>query len=112
MRDALNTSKSHSMQLSITGLHMDVTDAIKDYINSKFKRIERHDDHVTNVHVIISVNKHHHRAEATLHGLGGEVFAVAESDDLYAAIDLLTDKVDRQILKQKEKRLGRRQGKH
>ena len=100
------------MQLSITGLHMSVTDAIKDYISSKFERIERHEDHVTNVHVIISVNRHHHRAEATLHGLGGEIFAVAKSDDLYAAIDLLTDKVDRQILKQKEKRIDRRQGKH
>ena len=100
------------MQLSITGLHMTVTDAIKDYIHSKFKRIERHDDHVTNVHVMISVNKHHHRAEATLHGVGGEIFAEADSDDLYAAIDLLIDKVDRQILKQKEKRVDRRQGKH
>lgn len=100
------------MQLSITGLHLTVTDAIKDYISAKFKRIERHDDHVTNVHVIISVDRHHQRAEATLHGLGGEIFADAESDDLYAAIDLLTDKIDRQILKQKEKRIDRRQGKH
>ncbi len=100
------------MQLSITGLHLDITDAIKDHITSKFTRIERHDDHVTNVHVIISVHKHHQRAEATLHGLGGEIFADAQSNDLYAAIDMLVDKIDRQILKQKEKRVGRRQGKH
>ncbi len=100
------------MQLSITGHHLDVTEAIRSYISSKFKRIERHDDHVTNVHVVISVDKHHQCAEATLHGLGGEIFADARSEDLYAAIDALADKVDRQILKQKEKRVERRQGRH
>ena len=100
------------MQLSISGHHLDVTEAIKSYIEQKFKRIARHDDHVTNVHVVISVDRHHQRAEATLHGLGGEIFANAQSDDLYAAIDQLVDRVDRQILKQKEKRIERRQGKH
>ena len=99
------------MQLSITGHHLDVTEAIRSYISSKFKRIEHHDDHVTNVHVVISLDKHYQRAEATLHGLGGEIFADARSDDLYAAIDALADKVDRQILKQKEKRVERRKGK-
>jgi len=99
------------MQLSISGHHIDVTEAIKSYIEKKFKRIARHDDHVTNAHVVISVDRHYQRAEATLHGVGGEIFADAESDDLYAAIDQLADRVDRQILKQKEKRIDRRQGK-
>ena len=100
------------MQLSISGHHLDVTDAIKAHINKKFGRIERHDDHITNVHVVISVDRHHQRAEATLHGVGGEIFADAESDDLYAAIDQLVDRVDRQILKQKEKRIERRLARH
>ncbi len=100
------------MQLSISGHHLDVTEAIKSYIEQKFKRIVRHDDHVTNVHVVISVERHHQRAEATLHGVGGEIFADAQSNDLYAAIDQLADRVDRQIVRQKEKRIERRQGRH
>ncbi|MCY4040417.1 MAG: ribosome-associated translation inhibitor RaiA [Gammaproteobacteria bacterium] len=99
------------MQLNISGHHLDVTEAINSYVEKKFKRIARHDDHVTNVHVVISVDRHDQRAEATLHGVGGEIFADAQSDDLYAAIDQLVDRIDRQILKQKEKRIERRQGK-
>ena len=100
------------MQLSISGHHLDITDAIRAHIEKKFKRIARHDDHVTNVHVVISTDRHHQRAEATLHGVGGEVFADAESNDLYAAVDQLVDRLDRQILKQKQKRIDRRHGKH
>ena len=99
------------MQLNISGHHLDVTEAINSYVEKKVKRIARHDDHVTNVHVVISVDRHDQRAEATLHGVGGEIFADAQSDDLYAAIDQLVDRIDRQILKQKEKRIERRQGK-
>ena len=66
-------------------------------------RLERHDDHITNVHVILSVNKLVQRAEATLHTNGAELFANADDTDLYAAIDALLDKLDRQVVKHKEK---------
>lgn len=95
------------MQLSISGHHIDVTDALKNYVTEKLQKLERHFDHITNVHVVLSVEKLKQRAEATIHLSGGEVFAESDCDDLYAAIDKLTDKLDRQILKHKGKRVGR-----
>ena len=77
------------MQLSISGHHVDVTDALRDYANEKILRLERHNDHITNAHLVLTVEKQVQRAEATLHVVGGEVFADAEAPDLYAAIDLL-----------------------
>ena len=97
------------MQLSVSGHHIDVTDALKDYVASKIDRLERHYDHITNVHVVLSVEKLVHRAEATVHTSGAELFADSNSDDLYAAIDSLVDKLDRQIVKHKEKTIGRHQ---
>jgi putative sigma-54 modulation protein len=91
------------MQLSITGHHIDVTDALHDYVTTKFDRLTRHYDHITNVHVVLSVEKLIQKAEATIHTSGAELFADATSEDLYAAIDALIDKVDRQIIKHKEK---------
>ncbi len=91
------------MQLSITGHHLDVTDALKTYVTTKLQKLEKHFDNITNVHVVLSVEKLDQRAEATLHMSGAEVFADAHSDDLYAAIDRLSDKLDRQILKHKDK---------
>jgi len=91
------------MQLSITGHHIDVTDALHGYVTTKFDRLTRHYDHITNVHVVLSVEKLIQKAEATIHTSGAELFADATSEDLYAAIDALIDKVDRQIIKHKEK---------
>ena len=91
------------MQLSITGHHIDVTEALRDYVTKKFVRLERHYDHITNVHVVLSVEKLIQKAEATVHTSGAELFADATSEDLYAAIDALIDKLDRQIVKHKEK---------
>jgi len=92
------------MQLNITGRHVDVTDSMHDYVTNKLERVERHFDHVTNVHVILSVEKLRQKAEATIHVAGGKnLFADAENEDMYAAIDSLTDKLDRQIKKHKEK---------
>lgn len=95
------------MQLSISGHHLEVTDAIKDYVSSKIARLERHSDRITSTQVILSVDKLIQRAEATIQVTGGEVFANAEHNDLYAAIDALVDKLDRQIIKHKEKSRGR-----
>lgn len=98
------------MQLSISGHHVDVTDALKTYVEDKLQKLERHYDHITNAHVILTVEKLEQRAEATVHISGAEVFADAGCEDMYAAIDKLTDKLDRQILKHKEKVQYRHQG--
>lgn len=92
------------MQISITGHHVDVTDALKSYVTEKISRLEKHFDHVTNTHVILSVEKLIQKAEATMHVAGGsEIYADATSEDMYAAIDALESKLDRQIVKHKEK---------
>ena len=91
------------MQINITGHHVDVTDSMRDYVKEKFDKLERHFDHVTNVHVILEVEKLRQKAEAKMNLSGTEVFAEAVEEDMYAAIDALSDKLDRQILKYKEK---------
>ena len=91
------------MNVQITGRHLDVTDAIREFINDKLTRLERHFDHITDIHVILDVIKDTHIAEAKINLSGSEVFAESKMDDLYASIDTLMDKLDRQILKYKEK---------
>ena len=91
------------MQINLTGHHVDITNALRSYVDTKFERLERHFDHVTNVHVILSVEKLRQKAEATLHLNGASVFAEAVHEDMYAAIDGLVDKLDRQVKKHKEK---------
>ena len=96
------------MQLNLTGHHVDITDSLRNYVNEKLERLERHFDHVSNVHVILSVEKLEQKAEATVHISGADVFADAVHEDMYAAIDALADKLDRQVLKHKEKIKTRR----
>jgi len=91
------------MQINITGHHIDVTDALRSYVSEKLDKIERHFDHVTNVHVILTVEKQSQKAEATVHVSGADLFAQHDSEDMYASIDGLVDKLDRQIVKHKEK---------
>jgi putative sigma-54 modulation protein len=91
------------MQLNLSGHHIDITTALRDYVSNKMERLERHFDHVTNMHVILSVEKLRQKAEATLHVSGANLFANAEHENMYAAIDALADKLDRQIKKHKEK---------
>jgi len=91
------------MQIDVTGHHVELTDPLRNYVNEKFERLERHFDQVTDVHVILSVEKLRHTAEATIHISGGKLFADSTNGDMYAAIDSLTDKLDRQIKKHKEK---------
>lgn len=92
------------MQISVTGHHVDVTQPLKDYIEKKFERIVRHFDQVIDVHCILTVEKLTHKAEATLHVSGSSLHADAISNDMYAAIDELSDKLDRLVKKHKEKR--------
>lgn len=91
------------MQIKLTGHHIEITRALRDYVNDKLERIERHFENVTSVHVILSVEKLRQKAEATIHVAGNDIFADAVDGDMYAAIDALIDKIDRQIKKHKEK---------
>jgi putative sigma-54 modulation protein len=91
------------MQLNLTGHHVDITPALRDYIQGKLERLERHFDHVTDVHCILTIEKLRHKAEARVNVSGGTLFADAVEDDMYAAIDSLVDKLDRQVKKYKEK---------
>lgn len=91
------------MQLMLTGQHLEITEPLRDYVNEKLGRVDRHFDNVTNLHVVLSVEKTRHKAEATLHAAGATLFADAEHDDMYAAIDALADKIERQVTKHKEK---------
>lgn len=91
------------MQINLSGHHVDITTPLRDYVNSKMERLERHFDHVTDTHVVLGVEKLRHKAEATMHISGGDIFAEAVEENMYAAIDALVDKLDRQLKKHKEK---------
>ena len=90
------------MQINLSGHHIELTDALRDYVTSKFARLERHFEHINNVQVILTVEKLKQIAEAKLNVNGGELFANADDESMYAAIDALVDKLDRQIVKHKE----------
>lgn len=98
------------MQINISGLHLEVTDALRSYVEEKFERLSRHFDRIISVQVILQVEKLKQKAEATLHVAGREVVAIADHEDMYAAVDLLVDKLDRQLIKHKEKQLDHTQG--
>ena len=102
------------MQLNLTGHHVEITEPLRSYVNDKFDRLSRHFDHVLNGHVILTVEKLQQKAEATIHVSGGDLYADATKDDMYAAIDALVDKLDRQVIKHKEKTKDhhRREGSH
>ncbi len=91
------------MQLNLTGHHVEITPALNDYLNGKLSRIERHFDSVTSINCILTVEKLRHKAEAKVNVTGGTLYAEAVEDDMYAAIDGLIDKLDRQIVRHKEK---------
>lgn len=91
------------MQLSVTGHHIDVTPALRDYVGEKLAKLERHFDHMTDIHCILTVEKLLHKAEATVHVGGATIHADSIEQDMYAAIDMLVDKLDRQVKKHKEK---------
>ncbi|HWO99515.1 MAG TPA: ribosome-associated translation inhibitor RaiA [Methylococcus sp.] len=91
------------MQLSITGHHVDVTEALKNYVTERFARLSRHSDRVLEAHVVLSAEKLLQKAEATVQVAGTTLFAEDAQEDLYAAVDALIDKLDRQLLRHKEK---------
>ncbi|NOY67606.1 MAG: ribosome-associated translation inhibitor RaiA [Gammaproteobacteria bacterium] len=91
------------MQVNITGHHVELTDSLRSYVESKLEKLERHFDQVVDVNVILSVEKLRQKAEATVHLSGTNIFAEDTQEDMYAAIDGLIYKLDRQVKKHKEK---------
>ena len=91
------------MQVSVTGHHVEVTDSLRNYVEEKISKLKRHFDNVTDIHVILTVEKLQQKAEATVQVSGAKLFAEDTQEDMYAAIDIMVDKLDRQIIKHKEK---------
>lgn len=91
------------MNLSITGRHLEVTPAIREYVINKMARVSRHFDNVIDTQVILSIERLNHTAEVTMHLRGKDIHCEAIDENLYAAIDLLADKIDRQVIKYKSK---------
>ncbi|MEM7258873.1 MAG: ribosome-associated translation inhibitor RaiA [Pseudomonadota bacterium] len=99
------------MNLTISGHHLDITDSLRHFITAKMDRLERHSSDVQNIHVILNVEKLRQKAEATVRVKGTQLYADTSDSDMYAAIDILTDKLDRQLIKHKEKVKGHSRGK-
>ena len=91
------------MNLNLTGNHIHITPAIRDYVVAKLERVNRHFDHVIDVNVVMTVEKLDQKIEANVHLSGKDIHVQANDGDMYAAIDGLIDKLDRQILKYKER---------
>ncbi len=91
------------MDLNIIGHHLEVTPAIRSYVTNRLARVRRHFDHVIDASVTLSVEKLAQKAEVTLHMRGKDIHAEASNENLYAAIDSLADKLDRQVLRHKDK---------
>ena len=91
------------MNLHLSGHHLEITPAMREYVTSKLSRITRHFDHVIDVNVILSVEKLRQKIEASVHLSGKDIHVESYDPDMYAAIDNLADKLDRQIIKHKEK---------
>lgn len=91
------------MNLSLTGRHLEVTPAIREYVMNKMARVTRHFDNVIDTQVILSIERLNHTAEITMRVRGKDIHCEAIDENLYAAIDLLADKIDRQVIKYKSK---------
>jgi putative sigma-54 modulation protein len=91
------------MDINLTGRHVEITESLHEYVNGTFSKLERLFDQIHNVHVVLHVEKLQQKAEAKIHVNGAEIFAISENTDLYAAIDALINKLDRQVIKHKEK---------
>lgn len=98
------------MQVTISGHHVEVTTPLREFVNSKLEKLERHFDQITSIKVTLSIEKQRQMADASIHIAGADVVANASHEDMYAAIDSLTDKLDRQLIKHKEKHQDRMHG--
>ena len=91
------------MQLNLTGLNVEITDPLREFVNNKFAKLEHYFDRINQVYIVLKVEKVTQISEATLHVNGGELHATSEAEDMYAAIDGLIDKLARQLTKHKDK---------
>ena len=96
------------MNITVTGHHVEVTSSMRNYVEEKLRRLQRHSENLFDIQVILSVEKVRQKAEATIHVSGSRLYADATNPDMYASIDLLMDKLDRQLIRQKEKTKSRR----
>ena len=94
------------MNVQVSGHHVEVTQAIREYVMAKLERIQRHFDQVIDINVVLSVQKLRQMAEISVHMPGKDIHVECDDEDLYAAIDLMMDKLDRQIIKHKSKAFG------
>ncbi len=91
------------MNLTVTGHHVEVTTSMRNYVAEKMQRLQRHSENLFGIHVILRVEKLRQKAEATIEVAGTKLYADTTKTDMYAAIDLLIDKLDRQLIRHKEK---------
>ena len=96
------------MNVYLTGHHVEITPAIRDYVSGKLQRITHHFDHVIDVNVVLTVEKLKQKVEASVHVRGKDIHCECTDSDMYAAIDGLIDKLDRTVIKHKEKSLEHR----
>ena len=94
------------MQINVSGQHIEVTPALRAYVTEKLQRISRHFDHVISIDVILKVENHHKQADGKVNAAGKSIFAQESSEDMYAAIDGLVDKLDRQVRRHKDRIRG------
>ena len=98
------------MQINISGHHIELTPALKEYAEEKIRRLEHHFDQITRSDITLTVEKSRQKAECNIHVSGSDLHASAEDENMYAAIGSLSDKLDRQLLKHKEKLVARSKG--
>lgn len=98
------------MQINITGNQVELTPALRAFVEKKFAKLERFFDQIINTQVTLTVDKLRQIAEADIKVAGSEIHASSESEDMYASIDQLIDKLERQLVKYKEKNQARQQG--
>ncbi|WP_130833607.1 ribosome hibernation promoting factor [[Erwinia] mediterraneensis] len=91
------------MQLNITGQRVEITEPLRDFVTNKFAKLEQYFDRINQVYIVLKVERVMQVAEATLHVNGGELHATSEAEDMYAAIDVLIDKLSRQLTRHKDK---------
>ena len=96
------------MNLSVSGRHLEVIPALRSYVQAKLERVTRHFDHVIDAHVVLTAHRQRKKAEVTLHLRGKDLHCESEETDLLAAINLLADKLDRQVLRYKDRRYNPR----
>lgn len=95
------------MRININKHHIDVNDAIKNHIFEKFNKLKNHFNQINSVEITVISEKNYIKAEASIHLSGADLFANAKNNEIYSAIDSLADKLDRQIIKHKEKLQGK-----